>query len=89
VFSFASTGWRLELFHQNDERTHMSSAEKRSGAMDKGDSKGTGNVPTAEPKSMDERHSGWAVSSLELRAGLDVSDADDTVPAELFDRLFS
>ena len=76
----------------------MSSAEKppvwrRSWAMEKGDPKGTfvdaGNAPPAEPESMDERHSGWAVSSLELRSGLDVSDADDTVPAELFDRLFN
>jgi len=69
----------------------MSSAEKplawrRSWAMEKGDA---GNAPPAGPKSMDERHSGWAVSSLELRSGLDVSDAEDTVPAELFDRLFN
>ena len=48
-----------------------------------------GKAPPAESTSVEERHSGWAVSSFELRYGLDVSDADDTVPAELLDNLFN
>ena len=47
-----------------------------------------GIAPPAKLKPVDERHSGWAVSSFELKYGLDVSEADDTVPAELFDTLF-
>ena len=57
------------------------------------DPKGTyvdaGNTPPAESAPVEERHSGWAVSSFELKYGLDVSDADDTVPAELLDNLFT
>jgi hypothetical protein len=76
----------------------MSSAERpptrrRIWRMSKGDPKGTyvdaGNAPSAEPKSEDERHSGWAVSSFELKYGLDVSDVEDTVPAALLDNLFN
>jgi hypothetical protein len=48
-----------------------------------------GNTPPAESKSVDERHSGWAMSSFELKYGLDVSDVEDTVPAALLDRLFN
>jgi hypothetical protein len=31
---------------------------------------------------------GWAMSSYELMRGLDVSEDSETVPAELFDKLF-
>ena len=61
--------------------------------MTKGEPKGTyidaGDEPPAEPKSAGERHSGWAMSSFELKYGLDVSDVEDTVPSELLDKLFS
>ena len=77
---------------------HMASEEKpsvgrRIWRMTKGDPKGTyvdaGNMPRAEPRSVDERHSGWAMSSFELKYGLDVSDVEDTVPAALLDNLFN
>jgi hypothetical protein len=51
----------------------------------KGDPNGTGDAPPAEPKSVDE----WAVSSFELKYGLDVEDVGDTVPAALLDTLFN
>jgi hypothetical protein len=50
----------------------------------KGDPNGTGNAPPGEPKAVDE----WAVSSFELKYGLDVEDVGDTVPTELLDKLF-
>ena len=77
----------------------MSSADKPSGRrriwrMTKDDPKGTyvdagGAVPPAEPQSEDERHSGWTVSSFELKYGLEISDVEDTVPGELLDKLFN
>jgi hypothetical protein len=36
-----------------------------------------------------ESSGGWVVSSFELLHGADVNEADDTVPAELFDELFA
>jgi len=71
----------------------MHSAEKppvrrRVQRRTKRDSKGTGDAPPAEPKLVDEVESGWAVSSFELKHGLDVEDVGDTVPAELLDKLF-
>jgi hypothetical protein len=75
----------------------MHSAQKppvrwRGRHVTKGDPRGTkldaGAARPAEPKSVGERHAGWAMSSFELKYGLDVNDADDTVPAELFDELF-
>jgi hypothetical protein len=47
-----------------------------------------GDPAPGEDTSADETQSGWGVSSFELKYGLDVDDADDTVPAELFDKLF-
>lgn len=78
----------------SEEGLHMHSAEKppvrqRVQRHTKRDRNGTGNAPSAEPKSVDEGESGWAVSSFELKYGLDVSDVEDTVPAELLDKLFS
>jgi hypothetical protein len=79
------------------EQLHMRSAEKppvrrRVGHVTRGDPRGTNvdasDVPPAQPISVGERHSGWAMSSFELKYGLDVNDADDTVPAALFDKLF-
>jgi hypothetical protein len=47
-----------------------------------------GAAPPAAPEPAREKHPGWAVSSFELKYGLDVCEAQDTVPAELFDELF-
>jgi len=77
----------------------MSSADKPPGRrriwrMTKVDPKGTYVdaccvVPPTEPQSEVERHSGWTVSSFELKYGLEVSDVQDTVPGELLDKLFN
>ena len=77
----------------------MSSAKRPLGRrrvwrMTKDDPKGTyvdagSVVPSAAPQSADERHSGWTVSSFELKYGLEVSDVQDTVPGELLDKLFN
>lgn len=41
------------------------------------------------PKSASEvEPTAWAISSLELKRGVDVNEDADTVPAELFDELF-
>jgi hypothetical protein len=80
------------------------SARRRVWRMTKGDPQGayidadraapSGSKPVKErtaraTTSDDERQSGWAVSSFELKYGLDVGDVVDTVPSELLDRLFN
>ena len=79
------------------QRLQMHSAHRPPGTsrirrVTKGGLRGTvveaGDPPPAETTSAGERQSGWAMSSFELKYGLDVNDADDTVPAELFDKLF-
>jgi len=68
-------------------------ARRRVWRITKSDPKGTyvdaGATRPAEPKAEDERHSGWAMSSFELKYGLDISEAEDTVPSELLDKLFN
>ena len=49
-------------------------------------------VPKAAPTNLPETtesSGGWVVSSFELLHGADLTEADDTVPADLFDELFS
>ncbi|MDE2395744.1 MAG: hypothetical protein KGL43_26445 [Burkholderiales bacterium] len=47
-------------------------------------------VQPPSPEPLDEsRVSGFLVSSLDLFCGLDVSEADETVPGELMDELFN
>ena len=48
--------------------------------------------PSATPERAGELalrpDSGWHESTFDLSAGLDVSEAPDTLPADLFDKLF-
>ena len=47
-------------------------------------------APQPAPAEVEERsRGGWVISSFELLHGADVSEGDDTVPAELFDELFA
>jgi len=45
-------------------------------------------LPRESAKALDRPEPGWALSSFELTHGLDVSEAQDTVPADLMDELF-
>jgi hypothetical protein len=49
-------------------------------------------APKSTPSNLPETtesSGGWVVSSFELLHGADVTEGDDTVPADLFDELFT
>jgi len=45
-------------------------------------------VPVGSADPPEHFEPGWRQSSFDLAYGLDVSEADDTVPGDLFDELF-
>lgn len=45
-------------------------------------------LPVPPPPRVDRPDPGWLLSSFELADGLDLKDVSDSIPGELFDKLF-